>query len=34
VLLLVAIERVVRAVLLISVGLLLLTHSHSDWQQG
>lgn len=34
VLLLVALERVVRAVVLISVGLLLLTHSHSNLQQG
>jgi len=34
VLLLVAIKRVVQAVVLISVGLLLLTRSHSNWQQS
>ena len=26
-----AVERVIRAVLLIGIGLILLTHTHADW---
>ena len=28
-----AVERVIRAILLMGVGLLLLTHTHADWAE-
>lgn len=30
----VAVERVVRAVVLVAVGVVLLSHAHADWQQS